>query len=62
VEVSLENRVLRKMFGSEREKVADVWREVLNNDVYNLYSLPNIIGVFKSRRMRWMGMYHAWDR
>jgi hypothetical protein len=30
------------------------WRK-LHNELYNLYSSPNIIRMIKSRRMRWTG-------
>jgi hypothetical protein len=47
-----ENRVLRRIFGPKREEVAGGWRKLHNNELHNLYSLPSIIGVIKSRRMR----------
>jgi hypothetical protein len=31
------------------------WKRLLNEELHNLYDLPNIIGVIKSRRMRWAG-------
>jgi hypothetical protein len=42
----LENRVLR------RDEVKWEWRRVLNEELYAVYSSPNIIQVAKSRRMR----------
>jgi hypothetical protein len=52
-----ENRVLRGVFGPEREEVAGGWRRPHNEELYNLYASPNIciIGVIKSRRIRWAG-------
>jgi hypothetical protein len=35
--------------------VAGGWRKVHNEKLHNLYSLPNIIIMTKSRRMRWEG-------
>jgi hypothetical protein len=29
------------------------WRKLHNEELHNLYSLPNIIKMIKSRRMRW---------
>jgi len=50
-----ENRVLRKIFGPKRDKVTREWRKVQNEELNDLYSLPNSIRVIKSRRMRWAG-------
>jgi hypothetical protein len=43
-----ENRVLWRVFGPKRDEVTGEWRKYL-------YSLPNIVRVVKSRRMRWAG-------
>ena len=45
-----ENKVLRIIFGPKRIEVTGGWRK-LHND--NLYSLPSIISMIESRRMRW---------
>jgi len=50
-----ENRVLRRLFGSKREEVTGEWRKLHNEELSDLYSLPSIVGVAKSRRMRWAG-------
>jgi len=50
-----ENRVLRRIFGPKREEVTGEWRKLHNKELNNLYSLPNIVRVIKSRRMRWAG-------
>jgi hypothetical protein len=49
-----ENRVLRKIFGPKSEEDGS-WRKLRNDELHNLYSSPNIVRVFKSRRMRWAG-------
>jgi len=48
-----ENRVLRRVFGPKRDEVTGEWRKLHNEELSNLYSLPNIVRVVKSRRMRW---------
>ena len=50
-----ENRVLRRVFGSARDEVTGEWRKLHNEERRDLYSLPNIVRVVKSRRMRWTG-------
>ena len=50
-----ENRVLRRVFGPEREEVTGEWRKLHNEELSDLYSLPNIVRVGKPRRMRWAG-------
>jgi hypothetical protein len=51
----LENRVLRRVFGSKRDELTGEWRKLHNEGLNDLYSLPNIVRVVKSRRMRWAG-------
>jgi hypothetical protein len=50
-----ENRVLRRIFGSKRHELPGEWRKLHNEKLNYLYCLPNIIGVNKSRRMKWAG-------
>jgi hypothetical protein len=50
-----ENRVLRRMFGPKRDEVVGGWRKLHNEELHNLYTSPNIIRTFKSRRMRGAG-------
>jgi hypothetical protein len=49
-----ENRVLRRIFGPKSEEDGS-WRKLHNDELYSLYSSPNIVRVIKSRRMRWAG-------
>jgi hypothetical protein len=53
--VCFENRVLRRTFGPKREEVAGDWRRLHNEELHNLYTSPNIIGIIKSRRMALAG-------
>ena len=50
-----ENRVLRRVFGPKRDEVTGEWRKLHNEELSDLYSLPNIVRVVKSRRTRWTG-------
>jgi len=50
-----ENRVFKRIFGSKRDEVTGKWRKLHNKELSDLYSLPNIVRVAKSRRMRWTG-------
>jgi hypothetical protein len=50
-----ENRVLRRVFGPKRDEVKGEYRKLYNEELNDLYSLPNIVRVVKSRRMRRAG-------
>jgi hypothetical protein len=50
-----ENRVLRRIFGPKRDEVTGGWRKLHNKELRDLYSLPSIIKIIKSKRMRWEG-------
>jgi len=50
-----ENRVLRRLFGPKRDELTGEWRKLHNEDLGDLYTLPNIVRVVKSRGMRWAG-------
>ena len=61
--------VLRRIFGPKRDEVTGEWRKLHNEELNDLYS-PNIVGVNKSRTMRWArhvarrgeirGVYRTW--
>ena len=48
-----ENRVLRTVFGPKRDEVTGKWRKLCNEELSDLYFLPKIVRMVKSRRMRW---------
>jgi len=50
-----ENRVLRRIFGSKRDKVTREWRKLHNEELNDLYYSPIIVRVIKSRRIRLAG-------
>jgi hypothetical protein len=51
-----ESRVLRRVFGPKRDEVKGEWRKVHNEELNDLYSLPNIVRVVKSKRIIWAGL------
>jgi hypothetical protein len=50
-----ENRVLRRIFGPQRDEVTGEWRKLHNKELHDLYSSQSIIRIIKSRTMRWAG-------
>jgi len=44
------------VFGPRRVEVTGEWRKFYNEELRDLYSLPNIMRVVKSSRMRWAGL------
>jgi hypothetical protein len=56
-----ENRVLRKIFGPKGEEDGS-WRKLHNDQLYSLYSSPNIVRVINSRRMRRAGYVECMGR
>jgi len=49
-----ENRVLRRIFGPKREEDG-LRRKLHNNEIYGVYSSPNIVRAIKSKQMRCAG-------
>jgi len=50
-----ENRVLRTIFGLKRDEGTGEWRKLHNEELNDLYPLPNIAQVITWRIMRWAG-------
>jgi hypothetical protein len=49
------NRMLRKILVPKRDEVTGEWKRLHNGELSDLYCSPNIIPVFKSRRIRQSG-------
>jgi hypothetical protein len=47
--------MLRRIFGPMRDGVTGGRRKLHNEELHNLCSLPSIIRIMKSKRMRWVG-------
>ena len=57
-----ENSVLRRLFGPKKDEVTSEWRKLHNEKLNDLYSLPNIAWVIKSRKMRLAGHVRKVER
>jgi hypothetical protein len=49
-----ENRVLRRIFGSQRDEVTGEWRKLHNEEINDSVLLTQYFSAIKSRRMRWV--------
>ena len=49
-----ENRILRQMFGPERDAIGE-WKMFHDEELHNLYRSPNIVRVIKSKRFKCAG-------
>jgi hypothetical protein len=50
-----ENKVLRRIFGPKRDEVTGGWKKLHNKELSELYFLPSIIRMIRSRRISWAG-------
>jgi len=48
-------RVLRRIFRPKKETMAEGWRRLHDEELYNLYATLSTIRVIKLWRMRWTG-------
>jgi hypothetical protein len=48
-----ETRVFRRVFGPKSDELTRDRRKLHNEELNDLYSLPNIVWLVKSRRMKW---------
>ena len=48
-----ENRMLRRIFGPERDENGE-WRRLHNEELHSLYRSPNIVRVVKYKSLRWI--------
>jgi hypothetical protein len=55
-----DNKVLRRIFGSQRDEVTGDWRKLYNEELHDLYSSSRIIRMIKSRRIIWAGHRRRW--
>jgi len=51
-----QNRVLRRIFGLNREDMTGGWRRLQNEEFHNLFASSNFISVIKSSRIGWAAM------
>jgi hypothetical protein len=45
--------LLRRIFEPKRDEMTGGWRKLHNEELHNLYSVPSIIRMIKSWRLRW---------
>jgi hypothetical protein len=47
-----ENRELRRICGPKRDEVTGGWRKLLEEELRDFYSSPNIVRIMKSRGVK----------
>ena len=53
IHIHIHDMALSRIFGTRRDEVTGERRRLHNEGLNDLYCLPNIVRVIKSRRMRW---------
>jgi hypothetical protein len=56
-----ENRMLRRISGPETDEVTGGRRKLHNEELHNLYFLPHVIRINKSRRIIWVEHVEGMD-
>ena len=55
--------MLRRLFGPKRDEVRGEWRKLHNEELNDLYSLPNIVRVVEKNEMGGAcGVHGGWER
>jgi hypothetical protein len=57
-----ENGILRRMSVRKMDEVAGGWRGLHNEEFHSFYSSSSIIRMTNSRKTRWAGMQHEWEK
>jgi hypothetical protein len=56
------DRLFRGIYGPKRDKVTWGWKQLNSEELHKLWSSSNIITVFESSRISYMGHGHVWER
>jgi hypothetical protein len=49
-----ENRVLKRVDGPRRNELTGRWRKLHSEELHNMYSPPDFVGMIRSRKKRWV--------
>jgi hypothetical protein len=53
-----ENKVLKRIFGTKREEVAEDWRRLLNEELHNLYASTHVLLSLAPQPSLGLGLFH----
>lgn len=56
-----ERKILRRIFGGQKDESGQ-WKRRTNENIYEMYSDPNIVKIAKARRIRWLGHVHRMSK